>query len=264
MKSPHALVPPPATLGILGGGQLGRMTALAARAMGYRVAIFDPSPTACAAPVADRHIVAGYGDTEALRRFAALCDRVGLEFENVPPSALETVMAAGVPVHPSPAVLAICRNRQHEKEFLAANGIPCAPFRVVTGAPAVLKTADSGYDGKGQIKIDSAACDCGEVWARLGAPVGVFCGMSAVGADEADAVVHRHGERATVEDDLRAELESQVLVGKNGRALCSCRQAWPRFFRVAGPGLAFSGTRPESSPARRRRGWWRRGGRRRR
>ena len=177
---------PPASVGILGGGQLGRMSAIAARRMGYRVHTFDPSAEACARGVADSHTAAGYDNAAALREFAAKCDRITLEFENIPPAALETVAATGVEVHPGPFVLATCQNRRREKEFLGANGIPCAPFRVVTsaaelkkavaelGAPAVLKTADFGYDGKGQVKIPSASTDLDAVWASLAAPVGVL------------------------------------------------------------------------------------------
>lgn len=159
---------------------------MAARALGYRVHTFDPSAEACARGVVDSHTAAGYDDLAALRAFAAKCDRITLEFENIPPAALETILAAGVPVHPSPFVLGTCQNRRREKEFLGANGIPCAPFRVVDsaeslkkavaelGAPCVLKTADFGYDGKGQVKIPSASTDLDAVWAQLAAPVGVL------------------------------------------------------------------------------------------
>lgn len=186
MNTHQAPVLPPATLGILGAGQLGRMSAMAARALGFRVRTFDPSETACAAGIADHHTAAGYDDAEALRRFASACDRVTLEFENIPPAALETILASGVTVNPSPRVLSVCQNRRREKEFLGSQGIPCAPFRVVDspaalkaavaelGAPAVLKTADFGYDGKGQVKIPSRDTDLDAVWERLAAPVGVL------------------------------------------------------------------------------------------
>lgn len=188
MKVAHDTAPllPPASVGILGGGQLGRMSAMAARELGYRVHTFDPSSEACAQGVADTHTAAGYDDVAALRAFAAKCDRITLEFENIPPAAIEVILAAGVPVHPSPHALAVCQNRRREKEFLGSNGIPCAPFRVVDsaealkkavaelGAPCVLKTADFGYDGKGQVKIPSAPTDLDAVWAQLAAPVGVL------------------------------------------------------------------------------------------
>ena len=178
---------PGSTVGILGGGQLGRMSAMAARRLGYRVVTFDPSPNACAAPVADSHITAAWDDTVALRRLAGLCQRATLEFENIPPAAIRTV-AEKIPVHPSADVLAICQNRRREKEFLKANSIPCARFEVVSnaeelkravariGTPCVLKTADFGYDGKGQVKIKDESVDLVAAWRQLGSPQGVLEG----------------------------------------------------------------------------------------
>ena len=122
---------PGGTIGILGGGQLGRMSAIAARRMGYKVRTFDPSPGACAAGIADEHITAEWSDTAALTRFAQGCGRITLEFENIPPATVEFV-AQSVPCHPSAKVLAICQNRRREKEFLRASGIPCANFAVVS------------------------------------------------------------------------------------------------------------------------------------
>ena len=176
---------PGGVIGILGGGQLGRMSALAARRLGYRVRTFDPSPTACAAAVADEHVTAEWGDTAALTRFAQGCGRVTLEFENIPPSTVEFV-ARSVPCHPSASVLATCQNRRREKEFLRSAGIPCADFAVVSsleelraaaqavGFPCVLKTADFGYDGKGQVKLPTAAADLAAAWAKIGGAVGVL------------------------------------------------------------------------------------------
>jgi len=121
---------PGGTIGILGGGQLGRMSAIAARRLGYKVRTFDPSAGACAAGIADEHVTADWNDTAALTRFAQGCGRITLEFENIPPATVEFV-AKSVPSHPSAHVLATCQNRRREKEFLRASGIPCANFAVV-------------------------------------------------------------------------------------------------------------------------------------
>ena len=160
------MIAPGATLGILGGGQLARMTALAARRMGYRVHVFEhPAADACAAPVCEEVFRAHFDDVNALARFAAGVDVVTLEFENIPADALRTV-SQRVPVRPGPEVLEICQHREREKRFLEQHGFPRAPFRVVSslaelreavaelGLPAVLKSAAGGYDGKGQAKID--------------------------------------------------------------------------------------------------------------
>ena len=176
---------PGGTIGILGGGQLGRMSAIAARRLGYKVKTFDSSAQACAAAIADEHVVAEWNDTAALTRFAQGCGRITLEFENIPPATVEFV-AQSVPSHPSANVLAICQNRRREKEFLRASGIPCANFAVVAslaelqaavksiGFPCVLKTADFGYDGKGQVKLPTAEADLAAAWNKMGGAVGVL------------------------------------------------------------------------------------------
>lgn len=178
---------PGGTIGILGGGQLGRMSAQAARRLGYKVRTYDPAPEACAAEVSDLHIRAEWDDLLALDRFARGCGRITLEFENIPPPTVEHV-ARHCPAHPSSAVLAICQNRRREKEFLRAAGIPCAPFEVVEseaallpslsriGYPCVLKTADFGYDGKGQVKMADPTADAKDAWARIGGQVAVLEG----------------------------------------------------------------------------------------
>lgn len=180
----HPLLPG-GTIGILGGGQLGRMSAIAARRMGYKVRTFDPSSGACAAGIADEHVTAEWSDTAALTRFAQGCGRITLEFENIPPATVEFV-AKSVPSHPSANVLAICQNRRREKEFLRTAGIPCANFAVVSslvelqsavktiGFPCVLKTADFGYDGKGQVKLPTAEADLAAAWNKIGGAVGVL------------------------------------------------------------------------------------------
>lgn len=178
MRSPAPIVPP-AVIGIVGGGQLGRMTALAARAAGYRVVVLEPKTPCSAGAVADGHFVAGYDDEEALGRFFAAADAVTFEFENVPRGPLER-FADRKPVRPSPAILSFAQNREREKTFLAANGFPVARFRVIASRadlvaaeeegfpfPAILKTADFGYDGKGQEEVSSST-DLAAAWSRCG------------------------------------------------------------------------------------------------
>ncbi|HEX6202410.1 MAG TPA: 5-(carboxyamino)imidazole ribonucleotide synthase [Thermoanaerobaculia bacterium] len=168
---------PGATLGVLGSGQLGRMLALVARRMGYRVHVFSPERGSPAGQVADHEHAARYEHLAAARAFARKVDVVTFEFENVPAATAETV-AAEVPVRPAPAVLHACQNRLREKRFLAAHGFPTAPWRearsaeelaaavAAVGAPAVAKTAGWGYDGKGQVRVESAA-EADAAWRRL-------------------------------------------------------------------------------------------------
>ncbi len=175
---------PGATVGILGGGQLGRMFGIAARRMGYRVHAFEPHPDSPAGQISDVEINADYSDTDALARFAAGVDVVSFEFENIPLAAIDTV-AAIRPVRPRGEVLHICQNREREKYFLRKQGFPHAPFAIVDsadalassveslGVPAVLKTADFGYDGKGQVKLETSV-DTGGVWGSFGASRGVL------------------------------------------------------------------------------------------
>jgi 5-(carboxyamino)imidazole ribonucleotide synthase len=188
--SPNPLPPesksllPGSIVGILGGGQLGRMLAIAARRMGYRIHVFEPSPGCPAGEISDVEINASYDDLPALEEFARSVDVITFEFENIPISAIDRV-AALRPVRPRGGVLHVCQNREREKLFLQANGFPCAPFRVVDSAeslaaardeigfPSVLKTADFGYDGKGQVKL-SGGEEPSAVWEAFGAPRGVL------------------------------------------------------------------------------------------
>jgi 5-(carboxyamino)imidazole ribonucleotide synthase len=178
------MILPGKTIGILGGGQLGRMFAIAARRMGYRVHAFDPTSDCPTGQVADVEVNAPYDDLQHARQFARGVDVVTFEFENVPAETLAEI-AKIVPVHPSPHVLDTCRHRLHEKDFLSGHGFPVAPYRAVRsadelrvaigelGAPAILKTADYGYDGKGQVSIESNT-DPTEAWSAMGRPVGVL------------------------------------------------------------------------------------------
>jgi 5-(carboxyamino)imidazole ribonucleotide synthase len=158
---------PGATVGVLGSGQLGRMFAIAARRMGYRVHTYSPDSDTPTGQVADKEYEHAYDDLDAVREFARGVEVVTCEFENVP---AETVEAAAqlVPVRPSGSVLYTTQHRLREKTFLNAHGFPVTPFRHVRspedlsaaleeiGLPAVLKTAGFGYDGKGQTRINSA------------------------------------------------------------------------------------------------------------
>lgn len=180
-------LPPGATIGIVGGGQLGRMTALAAARLGYRCHIFTPEPDSPAAQVSAAATVAAYDDEAALRRFVAAVDVVTFEFENVPADSVR-LLAETRPVRPDWNVLRIAQDRILEKRFFNDIGVPTAPWREVTGPeslaaalaeigrPAVLKTTRLGYDGKGQVKI-TAGTDPAEAWSRMGAAVGVLEGF---------------------------------------------------------------------------------------
>ena len=159
------MITPPATLGILGGGQLGRYFVIAARTMGYGTVVLEPDPQAPAGKVADEHIVAAFDDEPALKHLAAICAVVTTEFENPPAAAME-LLSIHTEVHPSANAVAIAQDRRTEKAFLRAAGVPVAPYAVIETDgdvgdaadfqfPAILKTARLGYDGKGQVAVKS-------------------------------------------------------------------------------------------------------------
>lgn len=204
------MISPGATLGILGSGQLGRMLALSARSLGFRVHVFSPEGGAPAGQVADRDVVAPYLDLAALRRFAAEVDVVTFEFENVPAVSAGT-LAESVPVRPAGRVLATTQNRLREKRFLAAAGFPVAPFRAAhsaaelgaavreLGAPVIVKTAGWGYDGKGQARLDGLD-GVEAAWASLAtdeavveAVVDFECELSVVAARGVDGELADYG-----------------------------------------------------------------------
>ncbi|MGH7020796.1 MAG: 5-(carboxyamino)imidazole ribonucleotide synthase [Brevundimonas sp.] len=166
---PQLPLPPGSTLGILGGGQLGRMLSQAASRLGFDVVILDPEPDCPAARVSRAQITAPYDDPDALQALGRLCDVVTFEFENVPASSVETLAEAGALVAPGPTALAVAQDRVDEKTYLNAVGAPTVDFAAVTtlddltaaiarlGLPALLKTRREGYDGKGQVWIRDAA-----------------------------------------------------------------------------------------------------------
>lgn len=179
---PGPTIAPGATIGIMGGGQLGRMTALAAAELGYRIHVFTPEVDSPCAQVCAAETVATYEDTAALDRFADAVDVVTIEFENVPLDAARRV-AGRRPFHPSPDVLAVTQVRSAEKTLVNRLGFGTAPWAPVAdevalvaaieriGQPAILKSDRLGYDGKGQVRIvasgtpEAAAADA---WARIG------------------------------------------------------------------------------------------------
>ena len=179
MSDATAALKPGATIGILGGGQLGRMLALAAARLGFKCHIFSPAPDSPAFDVVHRVTSADYTDTRALDRFASDVDVVTYEFENVP-AETATFLSAHVPVLPDPKILATTQDRLAEKTFVNALGIGTAAFADVgnsaalepaltkIGRPAVLKTRRLGYDGKGQVTIKNGV-DPDTAWRDVGA-----------------------------------------------------------------------------------------------
>ena len=191
---------PGSVIGLMGGGQLGRMFAIAARRMGYRIHTFSPDEDTPTGQLADREISAPYEDAEAVRDFARGIDVLTFEFENVP---TQTIEWAGefCEVRPSAGVLHVCQHRLREKQFLSLGGFPIGNFTHVTsleelaksvkiiGIPSILKTAAFGYDGKGQRKIEIRD-DLAEVWAPF------------------------QGSAAVLEQFVRFEKEISVIVAR--------------------------------------------------
>lgn len=184
MESKAKTILPGQWIGILGGGQLGRMSAQAAQRLGYHVCVLSPEGEGPAAQVADRHLTAEYTDEQALGRLASGVEVVTVEFENIPSSALEW-LSERVPVRPSSEVLHTAQHRLREKQRLASHGFPLAGFAPVQsetdlrealgrlGHNGVLKTAGFGYDGKGQRRIRPGD-DPSEAWASMGGQPSVF------------------------------------------------------------------------------------------
>ena len=157
------MILPPATLGMLGGGQLGRFFVMAAHEMGYKVVVLDPDANSPAGKIADQHLQAAYDDQDALNVMAETCAAVTTEFENVPADTL-SYLAKFLPVRPGAEAVAVCQQRMMEKGFLKANGFPHAPYAEIHSEadvkgvdtalfPGILKVARFGYDGKGQARV---------------------------------------------------------------------------------------------------------------
>ncbi|MEE1297075.1 MAG: 5-(carboxyamino)imidazole ribonucleotide synthase [Bifidobacterium sp.] len=198
-----ARLEPGATIGIVGGGQLGRMMALSAKYMGFRVGTLDPTPDCPAAQVADFQVTADYDDTDAIRELAERSDVLTYEFENVDADALDAVRGS-VAIPQGTDLLRVTQHRVHEKTFINKHGIETAPWRAVDtreqlddalaeiGYPAVLKTCEGGYDGHGQVVLRSAD-DLDKVWPADAFPPAILEGF--VDFDyEASILVSGNGE----------------------------------------------------------------------
>lgn len=200
MSRPFAPILPGGRIGIVGSGQLGRMAALAAARLGYRVHVYGPEADSPAGQVATAETVAAYDDAAALEAFARAVDVVTFEFENIPAESVR-LLSSLVPVRPSWRVLEVAQDRLAEKRFFAGIGVATASWREVNdasglvqalaaiGRPAILKTTRLGYDGKGQVKIGPDT-DANEAWAALGGARAVLEGFVDF-AGEISAIVAR-------------------------------------------------------------------------
>lgn len=232
---------PGSTLGVLGGGQLGRMFVHAAQAMGYFTAVLDADPTSPAGLVSHHHIQTGYEDAAGLAELARLADAVTTEFENVPATAL-AALGALRPVSPAAGAVAVAQDRAQEKAHFVRCGVACAPYAVIETAeqlaavsadllPGILKTARMGYDGKGQVRVKTAA-ELAAAWESVGRvacvlekmlPLALECSVIvARGADGAcvhlpvQRNLHRDGILAVTEvhaDNLPGDLARQAIAG---------------------------------------------------
>ncbi len=241
MSAPK-IVEPGGTLGILGGGQLGRMTAMAAQRLGYKVHVYHDDADAPCCQVTPYQTISSWGDMEALARFARAVDVVTLEWENIPVRAL-AFLQQFVPVHPGPGILAITQDRAMEKDFLNRQGVPTAPWRPARtaeeaaaafadlGGPAILKTARLGYDGKGQVRL-APGVDAAAAWAALGGVAAVLegfvdfaCEASVIVARGQDgkmqaypAVENRHADGILDRTIAPAALPGSVMADADGIA----------------------------------------------
>lgn len=215
-------IPPGGTIGILGGGQLGRMTAMAAARLGYRTAILAPDAEAPAADVAAWHLRADYADEAALADFAARVDVITIEWENVPVRALEWLGRAK-PARPGPGVLAITQDRLAEKSFARGLGIETAPFAPVDdpaslhqalarlGPEALLKTRRMGYDGKGQVRL-TAETDPEAALAELAGAPAILEGFVAFERELSVIVARTPGGRMRSFPPVENRHAGQILI----------------------------------------------------
>lgn len=215
-------VPPGGVLGVLGGGQLGRMIAASAMRLGLKTHIYADEGDNPGAEIASAATIAPFDDAEALDRFAAAVDVVTIEWENVPVDALERIAAAGVPTYPNAATVRVAQDRVAEKTFLNEAGVATAPWRQVDslddlkaalaeiGAPAILKTRRFGYDGKGQARLASPD-DAEAAWEAIAGAPAILEGMARFSCEA--SVVLARGVDGTIQpfDIARNDHEGGVL-----------------------------------------------------
>jgi 5-(carboxyamino)imidazole ribonucleotide synthase len=211
---------PGATLGVMGGGQLGRMFVHAAQSMGYFTAVLDPDASSPAGRVSHHHVQTDYLDAQGLAELARLCDAVTTEFENVPAPALAQ-LAAQRPVAPAAEAVAIAQDRSAEKAHFARIGVPCAPYAVITDQasldqvdarllPGILKTARLGYDGKGQARVRTRE-ELAAAWERLQRVPCVLEQMLPL-ADECSVIVARGRDGAMVHFPVQHNLHRDGIL----------------------------------------------------
>lgn len=227
-------LPTGSTIGILGGGQLGRMLSVAASRLGFKTCIFEPGGDCPASHVANYHVQASYDDADALAKFAAACDVITYEFENIPTAALD-ILEAHHTIRPGRQALATSQDRLIEKAFLNDLGLATAPFADVTsldelkdavaqiGTPSILKTRRFGYDGKGQVRL-SDTTDLAEAWKDVGETPCVLEGfvdftkeVSVIAARAADGQVSCFdpGENVHKDGILRTTTVPADMAGKH-------------------------------------------------
>jgi 5-(carboxyamino)imidazole ribonucleotide synthase len=217
--NPNTLLPG-ATLGVMGGGQLGRMFAHAAQSMGYFTAVLDPDASSPAGRVSHHHVQTDYLDAAGLQALVDCCDAVTTEFENVPAPALAQ-LAAQRPVAPAASAVAIAQDRSAEKAHFVRVGVPCAPYAVIADAaslaqvddallPGILKTARLGYDGKGQVRVRTRE-ELAQAWERL---QGVTCVLEQMLplADECSVIVARGRDGAMVNLPVQHNLHREGIL----------------------------------------------------
>ncbi len=220
-EAPMVLAPGAGLLGVLGGGQLGRMFVHAAQVHGFRVAVLEPDAASPAGAAADIHLRAAYTDVAALDDMARRCLAVTTEFENVPAGVLRA-LAACLPVSPPAEAVEVCQHRAREKAAFAAAGVPCAPHAVINSAeeaaapslsrllPGILKTASLGYDGKGQTGVDTVA-DVAAAWAAMGR-VGCVLEQRLPLRHEISVIVARGRDGAVVHLPVQQNLHRQGIL----------------------------------------------------
>lgn len=220
--SPRAPLSPGSTLGVLGGGQLGRMLALVARRMGYRIVSWVGGPDAGPAGVADFVVEDPFDSPAGLAAFLERAEAATVEFENIPRPLLETV-AGRIPLMPGAAAVSVCQHREREKRFLEENGFPCARFAVVETAAelrtalaalpdrgGILKTAEFGYDGKGQLSVVRDS-DAEAVWSAFATPRAVLEERIELAAELSVLVVRDGAGRALAYDPAENYHRDHIL-----------------------------------------------------